>query len=80
MERELLLTVKKGYYNRQKMQDEMVTVQKLLPSIESFDTFLRLNDVFDMQGYTIIRHSGILADIYHRGGEATTRYRVIGKN
>ena len=80
MERELLMTVKKGCFNRQKMADEMMTVQKLIPSFESFDTFLRYNDVFDMHGYTMVRHNDTLADIYASGKAFASRYRIIGRN
>ena len=75
-----MLTVKKGRYDRHQMESELEIVKKMLPSIESFDTFLLNNDVFDMQHNLVIKNLGKLISVFNEGLENRNRYRVIGKN
>jgi hypothetical protein len=46
MERELLLAVKDKDYSIQRVENEIEVVKKILPFIESCDTFCRNNEVF----------------------------------
>ena len=47
MERELLLLVNNKHCNRVNLEDEIESMKKMLPSIESFNSFFSNNDVFN---------------------------------
>jgi hypothetical protein len=49
MERELILPVKDSNYDKKKLENEIETMKKLLPYIESFNTFVANNDIFDIR-------------------------------
>ena len=80
MGRELLLPQKKGCYNKQKAQQELSIIANLLSCIESFETFIASNEVFDIIANTPILHIASLKTIFNDGLLPSTRYRIIPKN
>lgn len=80
MERELILPVKDSNYDKRKLENEIETMKKLLPYIESFNTFLANNDIFDIRNHTLVTKSNKIKNAFEEGLEATTKYYVFCKN
>ncbi len=80
MERELILPVKDSNYDRKKVQNEIETMKKLLPFIESFKSFFTNNDVFDIRNHKLVTRYNKIRDAFDEGLESTTKYYVFSKN
>jgi len=80
MERELILPVKDMNYDKQKVENEIETMKKLLPYIESFKSFFRNNDVFDIRSHRLITRYNKIRDAFDEGLQSTTKYYIFCKN
>ncbi len=80
MERELLLPVKNSNYDKRKLENEIATMRKLLPYIESFKTFFLNNDVFDLHRHKLIKRWNKLRSAFLKGLVNNTNYYVFGRN
>ena len=80
MERELILHMKEGNYDRKKLDMEIETMKKLLPYIESYSTFEVSNDIFDNRDHKLITGSNKIKDAFEEGLDFTTKYYVFCKN
>jgi len=80
MERELILPVKDSNYDKKKVQNEIETMKKLLPFIESFKSFFTNNDVFDIRNHKLVTRYNKIRDAFDEGLESTTKYYVFSKN
>jgi hypothetical protein len=80
MERELLLAVKDRDYSMQRVENEIEVVKRILPFIESCDTFCRNNDVFDNRKHKLVSNRSKLRTFFGSGAANNTRYFIICKN
>jgi hypothetical protein len=80
MERELLLAVKDKHYSKQRVENEIEVVRKILPYIESCNTFCKNNEVFDSRHHKLVKNNSKLREVFDSGTDNTTRYFVICKN
>ena len=80
MERELLLAVKDKDYSIQRVENEIEVVKKILPFIESCDTFCRNNEVFDGRNHKLVSNKSKLRTVFESGADKNTRYFIISKN
>lgn len=80
MERELLLAVKDKHYSKERVDNEIEVVKKILPYIESCNTFCANNEVFDNRSHKLIKNSNRLKELFTAGTDNSTRYYVICKN
>ena len=80
MERELILPVKDANYDRRKVEMEIETMKKLLPYIESFNTFLANNEIFDIHNHKLVTRSAKIRNAFEEGIDATTKYYIFCKN
>ena len=80
MERELLLAVKDKDYSIQRVENEIEVVKKILPFIESCDTFCRNNEVFDSRNHKLVSNKSKLRTVFGSGADKNTRYFIICKN
>lgn len=80
MERELLLAVKDRDYSMERVENEIEVVKKVLPFIESYDTFCANNDVFDIRNHKLVSNRSKLRTVFGLGAGKNTRYFIICKN
>jgi len=80
MERELILPVKDSNYDKKKLENEIETMKKLLPYIESFNTFIANNDIFDIRNHKLVTRSNRIRNAFEEGLDSTTKYYVFCKN
>lgn len=80
MERELLIPVKSRNYDKDKVENEIKVLKKILPFIESFETFYANNEIFDINTKQLIKASRLLKPLFDQGFEKNTRYYVCCKN
>ena len=80
MERELLLAVKDKHYSKQRVENEIEVVKKVLPYIESCHTFCKNNEVFDIQKHRLVKNSTKLREVFDTGLGNTTLYYIVCKN
>jgi ABC-type uncharacterized transport system substrate-binding protein len=80
MERELLLAVKDKHYSSQRVENEIEVVKKILPYIESCNTFCKNNEVFDSHRQKLVKNAARLREIFETGLSNTNRYFIICKN
>jgi hypothetical protein len=80
MERELILPVKDSNYDKKKVENEIETMKRLLPYIESFKSFFTNNDVFDIRSHKLITKYNKIRDVFEEGVESTAKYYVFSKN
>ena len=80
MERELILPVKDSNYDKKKLENEIETMKKLLPYIESFNTFVANNDIFDIRNHKLVTRSSKIRTAFEEGLESTTKYYVFCRN
>jgi len=80
MERELLLAVKDKDYSIQRVENEIEVVKKILPFIESCDTFCRNNEVFDSRNHKLVSNKSKLRTVFGSGEGKNARYFIICKN
>ena len=80
MERELILHVKDSNYDRKKLDMEIETMKKLLPYIESYNTFEASNDIFDIRSHKLMTRSSKIRNAFEEGLDCTTGYYVFCRN
>ena len=80
MERELILHMKDCNYDKAKLDMEIETMEKLLPYIESFQTFEVSNDIFGIRDHKLITGSDKTRNVFKEGLDCTTKYYVFCKN
>jgi len=80
MERELILPVKDSNYDKKKVENEIETMKKLLPYIESFKSFFTNNDVFDIRSHKLVTKYNRIRNAFDEGLQSTTKYYVFCKN
>lgn len=80
MERELILSLKRNTGNRERLNAEISVFKKILPAVESFQTFQCTHEFFDLKKSSIITNARKQLNMYHSGLEAATRYFAICKN
>ena len=80
MERELLLAVKDKNFSQQRVDREIEVMKKMLPFIESYDTFKINSEVFDIHEHKIIKSNHRMKDLFDLGTENNSRYYIISKN
>ena len=79
MERELFF-VNERNYDVTKLEMEIEAIQKLLPHLESFSTFVTNNDICDIRNQTFITNNSKIRHALEEGLDCTTKYYVFGKN
>ena len=80
MKRELILCVKDSNYDRKKLEMEIEIMKKLLPYIESYNTFEASNDIFDPHNHKLLTRSHKIIIVLEDGLDCTTKYYVFCKN
>lgn len=80
MERELILALKKNAGNKERLNAEISIFKKILPVIESFHSFQRSFDFFDLHHNKSVRNLQKQNKIFQAGLENSTRYLAICKN
>jgi hypothetical protein len=79
MERELILSVKSNMYDKKKVNLEIATIKKMLPYIESFESFAMHNEVFDLASHEFINKRMEVHHLFVKGLE-NNAYCIISKN
>ncbi len=80
MERELFLPMKEISFTRERVNAEISVFKKILPFIESFQSFGSTHEIFDLHKNRKLKsRKGKLA-IYNTGFEQSSRYFAICKN
>jgi ABC-type uncharacterized transport system substrate-binding protein len=80
MERELILTMKETYRCNKKMNAEIEHIKKMLPEIESFETFRQSNEVFDLSKERVIKKKWRLQEVYEKGVDRNVFLFVFNRN
>jgi hypothetical protein len=80
MERELLLAVKDKNYNKERVENEIEVMKKLLPYIEAYSTFKENNEILDLHTHKLIKNNIQLKDFFESGVQDHSRYHIICKN
>ena len=80
MERELLLLINSKHYNGVQLEDEIETMKKMLPSIESFNSFFSNNDVFNSSSKKPVTKWRKLKYAFDNYLKENTKYYVFCKN
>ena len=75
-----MIRLKNVNYDKIKMEGEIETIKKILPSIESFNTFFANNDVFNMHTRRQVKKNNKLKRSFDNGMENTTRYLIFSRN
>jgi hypothetical protein len=76
----LLLAVKDKHYSKQRVENEIEVVKRILPYIESCNTFCNNNEVFDAYNRRLIKSRHKLKEVFDSGAEKNMRYYIISKN
>lgn len=80
MERELFLPMKEISFTRERVNAEISVFKKILPFIESFQSFGSTHEIFDLQNYRKLKSHKRKLNIYNTGFEQSKRYFAICKN
>jgi len=80
MERELFLPLRDTSLTRERVNAEIDVFKKILPMIESFQSFGRTHDVFDFYKRKKLQNNKIKSSLYHTGFEYSTRFFALCKN
>ena len=80
MERELLLLVNNKHCNRVELENEIETMKKMLPYIESFISFFSNNDVFDSSNRKPVTKWRKLKYAFDNCLKQDSKYYVFCKN
>ena len=59
---------------------EIKIMQKILPFLESYDTFKACNDIFDIRDHKFIRRSNKIENVFKEGLDCITKYYVFCRN
>jgi hypothetical protein len=76
MERELLITVKRSNYDDRRISREIEYIKTLFPYLESFDTFLASNQVFDLERRKVVNARPRLKHIFYEGVQKNNSFIV----
>ncbi len=76
MERELIITVKKSNYDDSKINREIECLKGLFPYLESFETFMSCNQVFDLEKHRIVIAGTKLRHIFNEGAHKNNSFIV----
>lgn len=76
MERELIITVKKDNYDDKKLSREIECIKSLFPYLESFETFITCNQVFDLEKHRIVITSTRLRHIFDEGAPKNNSFII----
>jgi len=76
MERELLITVRKSNYDNKRIGREIEYIKSLFPYLESFETFLASNQVFDLERRKIVSARPRLKNIFYEGVQKNNSFIV----
>lgn len=80
MERELFLPMKEISFTKERVNAEISVFKKILPFIESFQSFGATHEIFDLQKHRKIKRKKGKLNIYTIGFEQSNRYFAICKN
>lgn len=80
MRRELILCLKDSNYDKRKAELEIETMKKLLPYIESYNTFEASNDIFDIHDHKLLTKSRKIIIALEEGFACTTKYYILCRN
>jgi len=80
MERQVVLAGKNRHYNQKKVDNEIITINKLLPFIESFKAFHDNNEVFDVSKKCVVRSRRRLFKLYRYGCNDSPFLYMLSKN
>lgn len=80
MERELIFPIKENGFDEKQMREEIEFLKKLLPAIESFDSFKLNTDVFGRKSLKQIKKSKTLLSVFNEGLETSPDYYFFSKN
>lgn len=80
MERELLITVPAKKYGKQKLLEEIIILQCMIPKIESYRIFKSCHEVFDFMGGRKVRNPFTLRKIFRKGTTVKTHQYLINLN
>ena len=80
MEREVILTIQGKRFSKQKVKAEVENIKKMLPYIESFDSFCAHNEVFDMNKQEPVTRKSRLHDVFRQGMNQNAAIFIYGKN
>lgn len=80
MERKLFLPMKEILFTRERVNAEISIFKKILPFIESFQSFGSTHEIFDLQKHRKLKRKKNKLNIYNSGFEQSNRYFAICKN
>lgn len=80
MERELFLPMKELSFTREQVNAEISVFKKILPYIESFQSYGLTHEIFDSKKHRKLRSSKGKLHLYNSGLEHSKRYFAICKN
>lgn len=80
MERELILPVKSSGFDEEQMREEIDFLKRLLPAIESFESFKLNTDVFERRSLQLIKQDKTLLSVFKEGLESSPDYYFLSKN
>ena len=80
MEREVILTIQGKRFSKHKLKAEVENIKKMLPYIESFDSFCTHNEVFDMNKQGPVTKKSRLNDVFQQGMNQNAEIFIYGKN
>jgi len=80
MERELFLPIKEISFTRERVNAEISVFKKILPFIESYQSFSATHEIFDLQKHHKLKRKKSKLTIYNNGFEQSNRYFAICKN
>jgi hypothetical protein len=80
MERQVFLATNGKNYNRKRMENEIFSIEKMLPYTESFKAFYDSNEVLDVYKHTVIKKRKRLYSLYEHGLDKNTFVFAICKN
>ena len=80
MKRKLIFAEKISTYGRNRLQMEIENMEKLLPYIESYNTFETSNDIVDIRNYKFMTRSDKIRILLEEHLDCSTKYYVFCKN
>ena len=76
MERELIITIKKNNYDDKKISQEIECLKGLFPYLESFETFITCNQIFDLERHRVVVTGTRLRHIFDEGAQKNNSFIV----
>ena len=71
-----MITVKKSNYDNTRISREIEYIKTLFPYLESFETFLASNQVFDLERRKIVSARPRLKNIFYEGVQKNNSFIV----